>query len=100
MGIRDRAYYNQWFWALTFGDGVLTVRPIGPWVQEGPSIWKMNYLAPVRLALVPVYRLFPGPATLLIVQAIVIWLVVPAAYSLVRSESKSPGLALSAAAGS
>src|SRR5262249_11294754 len=36
--------------------------------------------------------------TLLIIQATVIWLVVPAAYSLVRSESKSTGLALSAAA--
>src|SRR5262249_25103548 len=24
----DLAYYNQWYWALLFGDGVLTVRPI------------------------------------------------------------------------
>jgi hypothetical protein len=94
----DLAYYNQWFWALTQGDGKITVRPIGPWVQEGPSVWTMNYLAPVRLAVAAVYRFFPGPQTLLVVQAIVFWLVVPAAFTLVRSESRSTVMAISAAA--
>ena len=45
----DLAYYNQWFWSLTQGDGTITVRPIAAYAQEGPSIWKMNYLAPIRL---------------------------------------------------
>jgi hypothetical protein len=93
----DLAYYNQWFWALTQGDGTITVRPVSAYAQEGPSIWKMNYLAPIRFALVPIYWLFPGPQTLLILQNVVFWWVIPAAYALVRSESRSEGVALAAA---
>jgi Zn-dependent membrane protease YugP len=96
----DLAYYNQWFRALTIGDGIISVRPIGPFVQEGPSIWTMNYLAPVRLALAPIYRIYPDPKTLLVIQSVVLWMVIPAAYGLVRAESKSGSswIALSAAA--
>ena len=94
----DLAYYNQWYWALTQGDGTLTVRPVSAYAQEGPSVWKMNYLAPIRFAMVPFYRLFPDPRTLIVLQNIVFWWVIPAAYGLVRSESRSPGVALSAAA--
>ena len=93
----DLAYYNQWFWALTHGDGVLTVRPLASYAQEGPSIWKMNYLAPIRLLLVPFYRLYPDPRILIVIQNVMFWWVVPAAYTLVRSESRSEALALSAA---
>ncbi len=92
----DLAYYNQWFWGVIHGQD-LTVRPIGPWTQEGPSVWQMNYLTPIRLAMVPLYAMFPGPQTLLVFQVAVFWMVVPAAYGLVRSESKSSVLALSAA---
>jgi hypothetical protein len=94
----DVAYYNQWFWSLTQGDGQLTIRPIAAYAQEGPSIWKMNYLTPMRLALVPVYKLYPGPLILLVIQNVMFWWVVPAAYTLVRSETKSEAVALSAAA--
>ena len=93
----DLAYYNQWFWALTQGDGTLSVRPVSAYAQEGPSIWKMNYLAPIRLAIVPFYAMFPDPRTLIVLQNVVFWWVIPAAYSLVRSESRSRGVALSAA---
>ena len=58
----DLAYYNQWFWALTHGVSEVTVRPVSAYDQEGPSIWKMNYLAPVRLVLAPLYRALPGSA--------------------------------------
>ena len=58
----------------------------------------MNYLAPVRFALAPIYRLLPDPRTLLVIQNIMFWWVIPAAYTLVRSESGSRGLAVSAAA--
>ncbi len=58
----------------------------------------MNYLAPIRFALVPFHRLFPDPRTLIVLQNIVFWWVIPAAYGLVRSESRSAGVALSAAA--
>jgi hypothetical protein len=58
----------------------------------------MNYLAPIRLAILPVYALFPGPRTLLAVENIVFWWIVPAAFSLARAESKSRAIALSAAA--
>ena len=58
----------------------------------------MNYLAPIRFALAPVYRLFPDPRTLLVIQNIMFWWVVPAAYTLVRSESGSRWLGVSAAA--
>lgn len=94
----DLAYYNQWFWALTEGDGRISVRPLGPWTQEGPSIWRMNYLAPVRLAIAPLYHAAPGPRTLLVVQALLFWLVVPAAYGLVASESGSRLAGVAAAA--
>ena len=94
----DLAYYNQWFWALTYGDREVTVRPLARYAEEGPSIWKMNYVAPIRFALAPIYRLFPDPRTLLLIQSVMFWWVVPASYMLVRSESGSRGLAVSAAA--
>jgi Predicted membrane protein (DUF2079) len=94
----DLAYYNQWFWALTYGDREITVRPLSRYAEEGPSVWKMNYLAPIRFAIAPIYRLLPDPRTLLLIQNIMFWWVIPAAYTLVRSESGSRGLALSAAA--
>jgi len=93
----DLAYYNQWFWALTRGDRAVTVCPIAAYAQEGPSIWKMNYLAPIRLVLAPIYQLYPDPRVLLVIQNVVFWWVVPAAYTLVRAESRSRSLALSAA---
>jgi hypothetical protein len=93
----DLAYYNQWYWALTQGDGIISVRPLASYAEEGPSVWKMNYLAPIRLILVPFYRIYPDPRTLLVIQSIVFWWIIPAAYTLARSESKSDGIALSAA---
>ena len=94
----DLAYYNQWFWALTCGDREITVRPLSRYAEEGPSVWKMNYLAPIRFALAPIYRLFPDPRTLLVIQNIMFWWVIPAAYTLVRSESGSRAAGVSAAA--
>ena len=93
----DLAYYNQWYWALNFGDGRITVCPLARYAEEGPSVWKMNYLAPIRFALAPIYRLVPGPPTLLLIQNVLFWWVIPAAYTLVRSESGSRALAVSAA---
>ena len=92
----DLAYYNQWFWALLFGDGMLSVQPISAYATEGPSVWKMNYLAPVRFLIAPIYRVAPGPITLLVLHNLALWLVVPAAYHLARSESRSPRIALTA----
>ncbi len=57
----------------------------------------MNYVAPVRLMLAPFYRLYPDPRNLLLIQNILFWWVVPAAYTLVLAESRSQALALSAA---
>jgi hypothetical protein len=94
----DLAYYNQWYWALTQGDGTVTVRPISAYAQEGPSVWKMNYLSPMRFALAPIYRPFPDPRTLIVLQNVVFWWAIGAAYGLVRSESGSGAAALSAAA--
>jgi hypothetical protein len=94
----DLAYYNQWYWALTHSDGKLSVRPLSAYAQEGPSVWKMNYLSPMRFALVPIYRLFPDPRTLIVLQNIVFWWAIPAAYVLVRAESCSTAVALSATA--
>lgn len=94
----DLAYYNQWFWSLCFGDGLLTVRPFAEFAVEGPSIWKTNYLAPIRLAIAPLYALRPSPRTLLVVQNAVIALVIPASYRLARSESGSVSVALGLAA--
>jgi hypothetical protein len=93
----DLAYYNQWFWALTQADGRISVRPVASYAEEGPSIWKMNYLAPVRLLIAPFYMIHPDPRTLLLLQSVVFWWIVPAAYTLVRAESRSELIALSAA---
>ena len=95
----DLAYYNQWFWLLTQGGGELTVRPIASYAMEGPSIWKMNYLAPIRFVLAPFYMIFPDPRALLVLHNVIFWWVIPAAYMLVRSESESDSewVALSAA---
>jgi uncharacterized membrane protein len=94
----DLAYYNQWFWALTQGDGKVTVRPLSAYAQEGPSVWKMNYLSPIRLAIVPFYMIKPDPRTLIVIQNVLFWWIIPAAYGLVRSESSSDAAAASAAA--
>jgi len=93
----DLAYYNQWFWALTHGEREVTVTPLSRYALDGPSIWKMNYLAPVRLVLAPIYWLYPDPRILLVIQNVLFWWVVPAAYTLVRAESRSEAVALSAA---
>jgi hypothetical protein len=94
----DLAYYNQWFWSLTQSDGRISVRPAASYAEEGPSVWKMNYLAPIRLALVPLYLIHPDPRTLLLIQNIMFWWIIPAAYTLARSESRSEAIALSATA--
>jgi uncharacterized membrane protein len=94
----DVAYYNQWFWALTLGDGQITVRPIASYAEDGPSVWKMNYLAPIRFAIAPIYRLTPGPETLLVVQCVLFWWLIPAAYTLAKSETGSDLAALAAVA--
>ncbi|MFO0953647.1 MAG: DUF2079 domain-containing protein [Isosphaeraceae bacterium] len=83
----DLAYYNQWYWALTLGDRTITVCPYAAYATEGPSVFRTNYLAPVRFAVAPLYRLAPGPTTLLLVHSVVFWLVIPAAYTLARAES-------------
>jgi hypothetical protein len=94
----DLAYYNQWYWTIFFGDGTITVRPYSSYATEGPSVLKTNYLAPVRLLILPVYRLAPGPLTLLAVHAVVFWCVVPAAFTLARAEGRSTAVGLAAAA--
>ena len=39
----------------------------------------------------PFYRLAPDPRTLLVIQNVMFWWSIPAAYTLVRSESRSRG---------
>ncbi|MDG3004670.1 DUF2079 domain-containing protein [Paludisphaera mucosa] len=94
----DLAYFNQSIWTVTKGDGLITVRPIGSVSTEGPSAWKSNHLGPIRLAMVPFHLAFPDPRTLLIFANIVFWWLIPAAYTLARSESGSDRVALSAVA--
>ena len=93
----DLAYYNQWFWSLTRGDGQMSVRPLAPYGQEDLSIWWSNYLVPVRLAIAPIYAMRPEPETLLVVEAVLLWMVVPAAFVLALGESESVLVALAAA---
>lgn len=64
----DLAYYNQWFWSITRGDAVLSVRPISSYGMEGPSAWKSNYLSPARYLILSTYAAIPDPRTLLVVQ--------------------------------
>ncbi len=94
----DLAYYNQWFWCVTHGIPQITIRPASAYAIEGPSVWKMNYLAPIRLLIAPLYALAPGPRTLIVLQNVVFWWVIPAAFGLVRAESGSTKIALLATA--
>ena len=94
----DLAYYNQWCWALTHGNQQITVRPIADYATEGPSVWKTNYLAPIRYAILPIYYFWPDPKTLLIIHAIIFWWAVPAAFALARFETRSNLAALIAVA--
>jgi uncharacterized membrane protein len=90
----DLAYNNQWFWALLYGDSNLTVRPINFWGDEGPWIWTRTHLDPIRVLCVPIYAMFPDPRTLLVIQNVMLWWVVPAAFGLGRSESGSDAVGL------
>jgi Predicted membrane protein (DUF2079) len=94
----DLAYNNQWFWSLVKGDQLLSVRPMNSWGDEGPSIWVRTHLDPIRLLVVPFYVFYPGPETLIVANNVLIWLILPAAYGLVRSESRSVAVGLSGAA--
>ncbi len=93
----DLAYYNQWFWSTSHGIGTISVRPVASFGEEGPSIWKMNYLAPIRVLILPFYSLYPHPKTLLLIHAILFWLLIPAAYTLARSEGVGRAVAVAAA---
>ena len=90
----DLAYYNQWAWSLVEGDGLLTVRPLASFGEEGPAAWKMNYLAPIRYLILPFYAIEPGPKTLLVLHGLIFWTVVPATFGLVRFESRSAAAGL------
>ena len=94
----DLAYNNQWFWALVFGDQTLSICPVNHWGNEGPLIWNRTHLDPIRLPCAPIYALFPGPETLLVIHNVIVWCLVPAVFGLVRSESGSTRLALLATA--
>jgi hypothetical protein len=94
----DLAYNNQWFWALVKGDQILSVRPMNLWGDEGPSIWVRTHLDPIRLLVVPFYAFSPGPETLIVANNVLIWLILPAAYGLIRSESRSVAVGLSGTA--
>jgi uncharacterized membrane protein len=90
----DLAYNNQWLWALVEGDQVLSIRPINSWGNEGPSIWVRTHVDPIRLAVVPFYAFYPRPETLIVANNLIVWLVLPAAFGLVRSESRSRSVAV------
>ncbi|HEV3166743.1 MAG TPA: DUF2079 domain-containing protein [Isosphaeraceae bacterium] len=94
----DLAFNNQWFWTILNSDGLLTARPISSYGIEGPSVWKMNHLGPVRLLILPIYALWPDPRTLLVIQNVVFWWVIPAAFGLARAESRSTAVALASTA--
>jgi hypothetical protein len=94
----DLAYNNQWCWALVFGDQTLSIRPINSWGNEGPSIWVRTHLDPIRLAVMPFYAIWPGPEILIVAHNVIIWWLVPAAFGLLRSETRSDIVALTGAA--
>jgi hypothetical protein len=94
----DLAYNNQWCWALIFGDQQLSVRPANTWGDEGPSIWVRTHLDPIRLVVLPLYALWPGPELLIVAHNVIIWWIVPAAFGLLRSETRSDTVALTGAA--
>jgi hypothetical protein len=94
----DIAYYNQWFWAITKGDQMMSVLPEAAYANPGPSVWKMIYVTPLPFMLIPFYEIFPSPTTLLVSQNVVFWWCIPAGFRLVREESKSDIVALLATA--
>lgn len=94
----DLALYNQGFWSQVEGDGTMSVSAINTWGNEGGTVWRSTHLDLIRLAVAPIYAIYPDPRTLLVVQNVLIWLIVPAAFALARAESGSDLVALSATA--
>ena len=86
---------------------VLVADPVG-WADLGSPGRCLCRGGPVRLedelsgadpaSLVPFYGIYPDPRTLLVIQNIMFWWIIPAAYTLARSESRSEPIAVSAAA--
>jgi uncharacterized membrane protein len=85
----DFGYFNQWYWCQLHGEDELSIRPMGPQGREGPEPWRMNIFQPVRYLLFPVYAAAPGPATLLLLQALAIALGAVFVYLIARSRSSS-----------
>lgn len=94
----DLALYNQGFWSQVRGDGTMSVSAINTWGNEGGTVWRSTHLDLIRLAVWPFYALYPDPRTLLVVQNVILWLIIPAAFALARAESESDAIALSATA--
>lgn len=71
---RDLAHVNQATWCLTHGVPVLSMRPHNHYAVEGPEPLRSVHLDPIRYLMLPAYRLYPHPETLLAGQAVIFWL--------------------------
>ena len=111
--VRYREFRSGWAWDLAYnnqcGTGPLvfddqgaprSARSTTGATEEGRNRSRCR-TAPrpdPHLLFVPIYALWPGPETLLVIHNVVVWWIVPAVFGLVRSESGSTGRALLAAA--
>ncbi len=87
----DMAYYNQQLWALSRRLPQITVRPQNFYAAEGPEPWRTNHLRPITWAFVPLYRLWPRPELLYLLQSLVLGLGVFAAYHLAAIQGGRKG---------
>ncbi|MBI3721588.1 MAG: DUF2079 domain-containing protein, partial [Fimbriimonas ginsengisoli] len=80
---------NQSFWALTHGLDRITVRPFNHYAREGPEPWRSVHFAPLRLALLPIYAVWPRPETLLVGHSAIFWLSLFGVARLARGSQES-----------
>ena len=60
--------YNQWYWAFCRGDGLISVRPLSSYAEEGPSVCRNELPGPFGWPLSLFTRLFHYPRTLLLIR--------------------------------
>jgi len=66
----DLAYFFNWFHVAANGGGDIAFSSLGVLGIEGPDWLTVTHFSPFRFLLLPIFKLAPHPATLLLVQAL------------------------------
>jgi len=70
----DLAYFLNWFHVAAGGGGDIAFSSLGVLGIEGPDWLTVTHFSPFRFLLIPIFKLAPHPATLLLLQALCVGL--------------------------